>query len=79
VAQCTEKDAELCGDPSALNFDWAYFIIILAAVDYFGWRYYQKKYVTRKPNQEISPKVAEEMAKKIKEDAEMHRRTREEN
>jgi predicted negative regulator of RcsB-dependent stress response len=86
VAQSTEKDVGVFGRSSPLNFDWAYFAtfkfgllflwLLLIAVAYFGWRYYQNECIDKKSNEKISQKVAEEMAKKIKEDAEMHRKGR---
>ena len=88
MAQSAEKDVGVFGRSSPLNFDWAYFAtfkfgllflwLLLIAVAYFGWRYYQNECIDKKSNEKISQKVAEEMAKKIKEDAEMHRKGRKE-
>ena len=52
--------------------------LLLAVVIYFGWRYYQNELRQVKTKKDISPEVVRAMAKKIKEDAEMHRKGRKE-
>ena len=46
---------------------------------YVCWRYYFKKNNHKQRTNRINPKVAEEMAKKITEEAAMHRKERRED
>jgi hypothetical protein len=84
VAQSAEKDVGVFGRSSPLNFDWAYFATFIVGLLFLYWfvfliAVWLKGYFTdKKSNEKISQKVAEEMAKKIKEDAEMHRKGRKE-
>ena len=48
----------------------------MVVVIYFGWWYYQNELRQVKTKKDISPEVVRAMAKKIKEDAEMHRKGR---
>jgi len=55
---------------------YLYVIILLVLALYLGWKYYHKK--SKREKTKISPKVAKEMAKKIAEEAAMHRKERQE-
>jgi len=53
-----------------------YLFILFLFTLYLGWNYYHKK--SKREKTKISPKVAKEMAKKIAEEAALHRKERQE-
>tara|TARA_B100001250_G_scaffold59542_1_gene46390 strand:+ start:205 stop:438 length:234 start_codon:yes stop_codon:yes gene_type:complete len=58
---------------------YLYLFILFIFILYVCWRYYLKKYKHKQRANRINPKVAEEMAKKITEEAAMHRKERRED
>ena len=58
---------------------YLYLFILFIFILYVCWRYYLKKYKHKQTANRINPKVAEEMAKKITEEAAMHRKERRED
>ena len=58
---------------------YLYLFILFIFILYVCWRYYLKKYKHKQIANRINPKVAEEMAKKITEEAAMHRKERRED
>ena len=65
-----------------MNYNWVlytqYFfvILIIGMIIYFGWILKKKQLSVKSIKKEIEPNIAEEMAKKILEDAKMHRAVR---
>ena len=65
-----------------MNYNWVlytqYFFVILIIVTiiYFGWILKKNQSKVKSIKKEIDPNIAEEMAKKILEDAKMHRAVR---
>ena len=65
-----------------MNYNWVlytqYFfvILIIGTIIYFGWRLKKNQSKVKSTKKELKPKIAEEMAKKISEDAKMHRAVR---
>ena len=65
-----------------MNYNWVlytqYFfvILIIGTIIYFGWILKKKQLSVKSIKKEIEPNIAEEMAKKILEDAKMHRAVR---
>ena len=65
-----------------MNYTWVlytqYFfvIIIIGTIIYFGWILKKNQSKVKSIKKEIEPNIAEEMAKKILEDAKMHRAVR---
>ena len=58
---------------------YLYLLILFIFILYVCWRYYFKKNKHKQRTNRINPKVAEEMAKKITEEAAMHRKERRED
>ena len=58
---------------------YLYLFILFIFILYVCWRYYSKKNKHKQRANRINPKVAEEMAKKITEEAAMHRKERQED
>ena len=58
---------------------YLYLLILFIFILYVCWRYYFKKNNDKQRTNRINPKVAEEMAKKIIEEAAMHRKERRED
>ena len=58
---------------------YLYLFILFIFILYVYWRYYFKKNKHKQRANRINPKVAEEMAKKITEEAAMHRKERRED
>ena len=65
-----------------MNYNWVlytqYFfvLLIIGMIIYFGWILKKKQLSVKSIKKEIDPNIAEEMAKKILEDAKMHRAVR---
>ena len=65
-----------------MNYNWVlysqYFFVslIIGMIIYFGWILKKKQLSVKSIKKEIEPNIAEEMAKKILEDAKMHRAVR---
>ena len=55
-----------------------YLFILFLFTLYIGWRSFHKKRMNKQEPVQIAPKVAKEMAKKISEEAAMHRKERQE-
>ena len=55
-----------------------YLFILFLFTLYLGWRSFNKKRMNKQKPVQIEPKVAKEMAKKITEEAAMHRKERQE-
>ena len=53
-----------------------YLFILFLFTLYIGWRSFHKKRMNKQEPVQIDPKVAKEMAKKISEEAAMHRKER---
>ena len=51
-------------------------MLIIGTIIYFGWRLKKNQSKVKSTKKELKPKIAEEMAKKILEDAKMHRAVR---
>ena len=65
-----------------MNYNWVlytqYFfvILIIGTIIYFGWILKKNQSKVKSIKKELEPKIAKEMAKKILEDAKMHRAVR---
>ena len=65
-----------------MNYNWVLYtqyvfvILIIGTIIYFGWRLKKNQSKVKSIKKELKPKIAEEMAKKILEDAKMHRAVR---
>ena len=65
-----------------MNYNWVlytqyFFILLIIGMKiYFGWILKKKQLSVKSIKKEIEPNIAEEMAKKILEDAKMHRAVR---
>ena len=65
-----------------MNYNWVlytqYFfvLLIIGMIIYFGWILKKNQSSIKSIKKEMEPKIAEEMAKKILEDAKMHRSVR---
>ena len=65
-----------------MNYNWVlytqyfFIILIIGMIIYFGWILKKKQLSVKSIKKEIEPNIAEEMAKKILEDAKMHRAVR---
>ena len=65
-----------------MNYNWILYIqyffvlLIIGMIIYFGWILKKKQLSVKSIKKEIEPNIAEEMAKKILEDAKMHRAVR---
>ena len=65
-----------------MNYNWVLYtqyifvILIIGTIIYFGWILKKKQLSVKSIKKEIEPNIAEEMAKKILEDAKMHRAVR---
>ena len=65
-----------------MNYNWVlytqYFfvILIIGTIIYFGWILKKNQSKVKSIKKEFKPKIVEEMAKKILEDAKMHRAVR---
>ena len=55
-----------------------YLFILFLFTLYIGWRSFNEKRMHKQKSVQIEPKVAKEMAKKIMEEAAMHRKERQE-
>ena len=62
-----------------MNYNWVlytqyfFILLIIGMIIYFGWILKKKQLSVKSIKKEIEPNIAEEMAKKILEDAKMHR------
>ena len=67
-----------------MNYNWVlytqyfFILLIIGMIIYFGWILKKKQLSVKSIKKEIEPNIAEEMAKKILEDAKMHRSVRKE-
>ena len=65
-----------------MNYNWVlytqyfFILLIIGMIIYFGWILKKKQLSVKRIKKEIEPNIAEEMAKKILEDAKMHRAVR---
>ena len=65
-----------------MNYNWVlytqyfFILLIIGMIIYFGWILRKKQLSVKSIKKEIEPNIAEEMAKKILEDAKMHRAVR---
>ena len=65
-----------------MNYNWLlytqyfFILLIIGMIIYFGWILKKKQLSVKSIKKEIEPNIAEEMAKKILEDAKMHRAVR---
>ena len=65
-----------------MNYNWVlytqyfFILLIIGMIIYFGWILKKKQLSVKSIKKEIEPNIAEEMAKKILEDATMHRAVR---
>ena len=65
-----------------MNYNWVlytqyfFILLIIGMIIYFGWILRKKQLSVKSIKKEIDPNIAEEMAKKILEDAKMHRAVR---
>ena len=65
-----------------MNYSWVlytqyfFILLIIGMIIYFGWILKKKQLSVKSIKKEIEPNIAEEMAKKILEDAKMHRAVR---
>tara|TARA_Y100001934_G_scaffold147161_1_gene176762 strand:- start:283 stop:498 length:216 start_codon:yes stop_codon:yes gene_type:complete len=65
-----------------MNYNWVlytqyfFILLIIGMIIYFGWILKKKQLSVKSIKKEIEPNIAEEMAKKILEDAKMHRAVR---
>ena len=65
-----------------MNYNWVFYtqyffiLLIIGMIIYFGWILKKKQLSVKSIKKEIEPNIAEEMAKKILEDAKMHRAVR---
>ena len=65
-----------------MNYNWVlyaqyfFILLIIGMIIYFGWILKKKQLSVKSIKKEIDPNIAEEMAKKILEDAKMHRAVR---
>ena len=59
-----------------LYTQYFFVILIIGTIIYFGWILKKKQLSVKSIKKEIDPNIAEEMAKKILEDAKMHRAVR---
>lgn len=65
-----------------MNYNWVlytqyfFILLIIGMIIYFGWIFKKKQLSVKSIKKEIDPNIAEEMAKKILEDAKMHRAVR---
>ena len=65
-----------------MNYNWVlytqyfFILLIIGMIIYFGWILKKKQLSVKSIKKEIEPNIAEEMAKKILEDAQMHRAVR---
>ena len=67
-----------------MNYNWVlytqyfFILLIIGMIIYFRWILKKKQLSVKSIKKEIEPNIAEEMAKKILEDAKMHRAVRKE-
>ena len=65
-----------------MNYNWVlytqyfFILLIIGMIIYFGWILKKKQLSVKSIKKEIEPNIAEEMSKKILEDAKMHRAVR---
>ena len=65
-----------------MNYNWVlytqyfFILLIIGMIIYFGWILKKKQLSVKSIKKEIESNIAEEMAKKILEDAKMHRAVR---
>ena len=65
-----------------MNYNWVlytqyfFILLIIGMIIYFGWILKKKQLSVKSIKKELEPNIAEEMAKKILEDAKMHRAVR---
>ena len=65
-----------------MNYNWVlytqyfFILLIIGMIIYFGWILKKKQLSVKSIKKDIEPNIAEEMAKKILEDAKMHRAVR---
>ena len=65
-----------------MNYNWVlytqyfFILLIIGMIIYFGWILKKKQLSVKSIKKKIEPNIAEEMAKKILEDAKMHRAVR---
>ena len=65
-----------------MNYNWVFYtqyffiLLIIGMIIYFGWILKKKQLSVKSLKKEIESNIAEEMAKKILEDAKMHRAVR---
>ena len=65
-----------------MNYNWVlytqyfFILLIIGMIIYFGWILKKKQLSVKSIKKEIEPNIAEEMAKKILEEAKMHRAVR---
>ena len=65
-----------------MNYNWVlytqyfFILLIIGMIIYFGWILKKKQLSVKSIKKQIEPNIAEEMAKKILEDAKMHRAVR---
>ena len=65
-----------------MNYNWVlytqyfFILLIIGMIIFFGWILKKKQLSVKSIKKEIEPNIAEEMAKKILEDAKMHRAVR---
>ena len=65
-----------------MNYNWVlytqyfFILLIIGMIIYFGWILKKNQSSVKSIKKEIEPKIAQEIAKKILEDAKMHRAVR---